>query len=67
MQTNTRTPRTRSRRGRTYLDPHYFSEFIRKRSPALGNSRKVRPSWVSYQITMAEVLEDLSYGQDSAP
>jgi len=61
MQTNTRT---RSRRGRTYLDPHYFSGFIKKRSQGLGNSRKVRPSWVSYQITMTEVLEDLSYGQD---
>ncbi|MDH3202827.1 MAG: hypothetical protein OEM15_18210 [Myxococcales bacterium] len=64
MRSNTRTRRTRSRRGRTYLDPHYFNRFSQKRAEDLVNSRKVRPSRVSYQITTAEVLEDLSYGRD---
>ncbi len=64
MQANTSTRSNRSRRHRTYLDPHYFSGFIQRRAHGLGNSRKARVSWVSYEITMAEVLEDLSYGQD---
>ncbi|MDH3624250.1 MAG: hypothetical protein OES69_13285 [Myxococcales bacterium] len=64
MQTKTPTRRTRSRRGRTYLDPHFFSGATRKRAEAPGNSVKVRPSWVSYHITTDEVLEDLSYGRD---
>ncbi len=64
MQSNTRTRRTRPRRGRTYLDPHYFSGFTQKRPQGIGNSRKSRVSWVSYRITMADLLEDLSYGQD---
>ena len=64
MQTNTRTGSNRSRRRRTYLDPHYFSGFIEKGAQGLGNSRKARVSWMSYEITMADVLEDLSYGRD---
>ena len=64
MQTTTRTRPSRSRRGRPYLDPHYFTGFIQNRRQGLGNLRKVRPSWVSYQITMAEVLDDLNYGRD---
>jgi len=64
MKANTQTRSTRSRRPRVYLDPHYFTGFIQRRAHGLGNSRKARVSWVSYRITMAEVLEDLSYGQD---
>ena len=63
MRTNKRTRSSRSRRRRTYLDPHYFSGFIHKRAHGPGNSRKARVSWVGYEITMAEVLQDLSYGR----
>ena len=64
MQANTRKRSNRSRSRRTYLDPHYFVGSIQRLAQGLGNSRKARASWVSYRITIAEVLEDLTYGQD---
>ncbi len=65
MRTNTRTRQNGSRRGRTYLDPHYFTAPARRRPPqGLRNSQKAPVRWLSYPITMDEVLADLGYGRD---
>jgi hypothetical protein len=65
MQADTRTRRNGFRRGRTYLDPHYFTAAARRRPPqGLRTSRKAAVSRVSHPIRMEEVLEDLTYGRD---
>ncbi len=64
MQPNRRIHANRSQSRRIHLDPHYFTGFIQRHAHSLGNSHKPRVSQVSYDITMAEVLEDLSYGRD---
>jgi hypothetical protein len=64
MQANTRTHSNHPRRRWTYLGPHDFSEMIRRRARNLEKARRHRVSWVSCEITMDDLLDDLRYGQD---
>ena len=64
MRRNNRTRQTSSRRGRTYLDPHFFTAPTRRRPPQVRKSQKAMVSWVSYPVTIDEALADLTHGRD---
>ncbi|MEM8605622.1 MAG: hypothetical protein AAGF92_00850 [Myxococcota bacterium] len=56
--------KSRRPRARVQFDPHYFIGFVRGGRVTPRSARSAGGPWVRYDITLEDVLEDLTYGQD---